>query len=59
MSIMMSHHYPDLGSAFDWLKKICVIHSEAIPRSAGLSLRATGQAGISLGYYEHDPWLFS
>jgi len=37
----MTHHYPDQGSASHWLK-IYFIHSEAVPRSAGLSLRAEG-----------------
>ena len=41
MSILMTHHYPDQGSASHWLK-IYFIHSEAVPRSAGLSLRAEG-----------------
>ena len=41
MSILMTHHYPHQGSAFHWLK-IYFIHSEAVPRSAGLSLRAEG-----------------
>ena len=34
MSILMTHHYPDQGSASRWLK-IYFIHSEAVPRSAG------------------------
>ena len=37
----MTHHYPDQGSASHWLK-IYFIHSEAVPRSTGLSLRAEG-----------------
>ena len=31
-SILMTCHYPDLGSASDWLE-ICCIQSEALPRS--------------------------
>ena len=31
-SILMTPHYPNLGSASDWLK-ICFIQSEALPRS--------------------------
>ena len=37
----MTHHYPDQDSASHWLK-IYFIHSEAVPRSAGLSLRDEG-----------------
>ena len=27
----MSHYYPELSSASDWLKKSCFIQSEALP----------------------------
>ena len=45
-SILMTYHYPDLGSASDWLE-IWFIQSEALPRTTQIWVVTRHQYGIS------------
>ena len=45
-SILMTYHYPDLGSASDWLE-IWFIQSEALPRTTQIRVVTRHQYGIS------------
>ena len=49
MSTLMTHHYPDQGSASRWLK-IYFIHSEAVPRICRVVTKGRG-LGISSSHF--------
>ena len=63
-SILLTHHYPDLGSAFDWLK-ICFIQSGALGQWYVISMEFLRCSSDFISYrnqwwfHENVNWHFS